>query len=188
MPAPIVPTSDTPLPTTNGARFTTARGVVPRAPESTLDLRQGSLLSFLDPDPARSTPRGSRDDVVKTHRTGKYPLGTHGWQAPVPGSATRPVNARRIDAHMQANAMHSLTDPAQGGVCVALDLRHLEDRTASAVAATSSAVTTAASAARLCDGWYIYIRPLRLSGSRSRLAPAPCLHAGPLQPRTEPFR
>ena len=125
-----------------------------------MDLRQGSLLSFLDPDPARSTPRGSRDDVVKTHRTGKYPLGTHGWQAPVPGSATRPVNARRRDAHMQANAMHSLTDPAQGGVCVALDLRHLEDRTASAVTATSSAVTTAASAARLRDGYHIQIPPI----------------------------
>ncbi len=55
-------------------------------------------------------------------------------------------------------------------------------------AATPSAMTTAASAARLRDGRYIYIRPLRLSGSRSPLAPAPCLHAGPLQPRTELFR
>ena len=41
-----------------------------------------------------------------------------------------------------------------------LDLRHLEDRTASAVAASSSAVATAASAARLRYGWRNCIDPL----------------------------
>ena len=32
-------------------------------------------------------------DEVKTNRTGKYPLGARGRQAPAPGSAARPVNA-----------------------------------------------------------------------------------------------
>ncbi len=95
-----------------------------------MDIRHGTLSSFLDPDPARPTRREGRADEVKTPRTEKYPLVDRGWQTPAPGSATRLVNAQGRDTHMQANGMLGLTDPTHGGACVAFHLRQIRLRTA----------------------------------------------------------